>query len=329
MISIPLLRLIITLEAKEDSTLPEFKGSTIRGAFGRSLFGHSCLIDLSQCRSNCPYGDRCAHGYLFETPDLPPDGHVNPGRPPRKLPHPFVFSLGKERQTEFAPEDRLTFHLTLLGKGIDYLPQTIFALSEATEHGLGVERSSFILRQVAAKNTDGHSVVLFQDGKPVTESRLPSIAFSLSDVLFEADSSQEITLEFLTNTRLKEKKGFAKSTDFPGFANTLINRIAELARYHCQSEVPKNVKEQYQRLAHEVQTHSSHLHWNRLERYTSRQIQKNSMGGFRGRITFRGPIAPFLPWIQLGTYIHIGKGTAYGLGQFRIVRYLDNFSDVR
>jgi CRISPR/Cas system endoribonuclease Cas6 (RAMP superfamily) len=42
------------------------------------------------------------------------------------------------------------------------------------------------------------------------------------------------------------------------------------------------------------------------------------MGGFVGEITFQGELEQFLPFIALGEYIHVGKGTSFGLGKYEI-----------
>ena len=42
------------------------------------------------------------------------------------------------------------------------------------------------------------------------------------------------------------------------------------------------------------------------------------MGGFIGKARFIGALEPFLPFIYLGEYLHIGHHTAFGFGQYRI-----------
>jgi len=43
------------------------------------------------------------------------------------------------------------------------------------------------------------------------------------------------------------------------------------------------------------------------------------MGGFVGDISFKGDLEKFLPFIILGEYIHVGKGTSFGLGKYDIL----------
>ncbi len=48
------------------------------------------------------------------------------------------------------------------------------------------------------------------------------------------------------------------------------------------------------------------------------------MRGFLGEITFKGDLEKFLPFIMLGEYIHVGKGTSFGLGKYEINTCYDN-----
>jgi CRISPR/Cas system endoribonuclease Cas6 (RAMP superfamily) len=43
------------------------------------------------------------------------------------------------------------------------------------------------------------------------------------------------------------------------------------------------------------------------------------MGGFLGDITFEGDLAEFLPVIKLGEFLHVGKGTVYGMGKYEMI----------
>jgi hypothetical protein len=48
---------------------------------------------------------------------------------------------------------------------------------------------------------------------------------------------------------------------------------------------------------------------------SSRQEQRINMGGFVGEITFEGDLRSFMPLIKAGEVLHVGKGTAFGLGR--------------
>ena len=71
--------------------------------------------------------------------------------------------------------------------------------------------------------------------------------------------------------------------------------------------------------SYEVKVKKSNLRWFDWERYSNRQETKMMMGGFKGPITFEGEFELFLPFLLLGEYIHVGKGTSFGLGKYQIM----------
>ena len=42
------------------------------------------------------------------------------------------------------------------------------------------------------------------------------------------------------------------------------------------------------------------------------------MGGFVGDVTFEGDVQPFVQIIKAGEILHVGKGTAFGLGRYGV-----------
>jgi CRISPR/Cas system endoribonuclease Cas6 (RAMP superfamily) len=43
------------------------------------------------------------------------------------------------------------------------------------------------------------------------------------------------------------------------------------------------------------------------------------MGGLVGQVTYSGDLRDYLPLLALGELAHVGKGTVFGNGQYRIV----------
>jgi len=66
---------------------------------------------------------------------------------------------------------------------------------------------------------------------------------------------------------------------------------------------------------------SRDLKWFDWERYSARQDTRMKLGGVIGRIAFKGEIGEFMPFIKLGEFLHVGKGTTFGLGKYEIAEY--------
>jgi hypothetical protein len=86
------------------------------------------------CGQRCERGNACPYGYIFET--TPPDESEVLSNL-SEVPRPFVIEPPDDRRTFIPPGERLTFGLTLIGRGINYLPYFIAVFRELGKIGLG------------------------------------------------------------------------------------------------------------------------------------------------------------------------------------------------
>ncbi|MCS7313611.1 MAG: CRISPR system precrRNA processing endoribonuclease RAMP protein Cas6, partial [Acidobacteria bacterium] len=70
----------------------------------------------------------------------------------------------------------------------------------------------------------------------------------------------------------------------------------------------------------QVRTVRQDLAWVDWTSYSRRQATLMQLGGHVGEIEFEGPLMPLWGWLRLGEVVHVGKNTAFGLGQYRIRR---------
>jgi hypothetical protein len=84
--SLALARYRVTFKAVEPLILPEYLGSTLRGAFGHAFRRLCCLARPGE---ECPAPESCPYHLVFETAP-PPDAEAL--RTHEEIPRPFVIA---------------------------------------------------------------------------------------------------------------------------------------------------------------------------------------------------------------------------------------------
>ena len=195
-----LSRYQLRLRACQSVVLPQFLGSTLRGALGHALKEAVCVMNHRDC-GRCMLAERCIYPYIFETPAppiellrgqkgaphpfilMPPlpepdDGPIlRPDPPPRQFKRSeFVYS-GKtlrlvkptpitcsDKGWNLSPGDELVFDLLLVGRAIEYMPYVVYAVREMAKRGLGANRVPFDLSQVAVVDEHGFAQTIYAGG---------------------------------------------------------------------------------------------------------------------------------------------------------------------
>jgi hypothetical protein len=250
-------------------------------------------------------------------------------------PLPIVLEPPLAPRSDYAPGDRLVFNLVMIGKGIGYLPVFIIAVADMAYRGLGRSRSRFELDKVEDE-FDRARRLLYDSASQRVSPYIPKLR-SLNDAGKETMnlSHNQLELLFMTPTRIKHRFGpqlemsgmpsdrsdsrFISSLDFATFMRTLMRRLSWLAEVHCEQPWNLDYDTLLAKAESRVRVVKQNLRWQEWGRYSSRQNAVLKMGGFVGSVTFQGDLAEFLPYIKLGEYLHIGQGTAFGLGKYEIV----------
>jgi hypothetical protein len=130
---------------------------------------------------------------------------------------------------------------------------------------------------------------------------------------------EELRLEFLTPLRVKKYGTYQEAGErltFSTVIDLLLGRLEALAVFHCGA--PWTPQEALRDAARQVHVVTKNLTLQRLERYSNRHRHTLPMHGLLGTLSFAGPLGPFLPLLRMGQYVHIGAGTAFGLGRYEL-----------
>jgi CRISPR-associated endoribonuclease Cas6 len=272
-----------------------------------------CIARRESC-PQCILKEKCAYSYIFETPRA---ATAEVKWRASYDPHPFVIEAPLETTREYLPGENLSFNLILIGRGANYFPYFVLAFEELGRLGIGRGKGKFKLVMVEIFGDAGVPGELIYDGETKTLRAVNSVINSahIAEKVRGLNPSA-VTLRFLTPMRIRFGGSFTNDMDFKIFLRSLLRRLSWLSELYCGEKWDLDYAALLSRAGDSVKTSSSHLRWYDWERYSSRQNTRLKMGGFLGRITFEGELAPFLPFIKMGEYLHIGQGTAFGLGKY-------------
>jgi hypothetical protein len=126
-----------------------------------------------------------------------------------------------------------------------------------------------------------------------------------------------VRLRLLTPLRIKRRRHLVGPAEFElaTLLHALCERIALLAGHYGGEARPE-----WGRLkphADDVRMEHHGLRWQDWTRYSSRQDTLMEMGGLLGELRLAGSgLAAFWPVLGYGQWVHVGKGTSFGLGAY-------------
>jgi hypothetical protein len=309
-----LARYRVELEAgPEGLLLPRYKGSTLRGGFGRVFRRICCAQRQDECHG-CVLRESCPFAYVFET--APPAG-ARALRNLENIPRPFVIEPPLETRQEYRPGEKLSFHLVLVGKGIQFLPYFIVSLDELGRVGIGKGRRPYLLRTVNFVGLDGTEKTIFCASDRTV--RDPG-SFRGAEIIGETvpvGDHQQLRIRLLTMTRLKHDNRFVTALPFHVLVRGLLRRISSLMYFHQGEELDVDFAGLIAR-ATQVETLSEDTRWVDWDRYSGRRDARITLGGLVGTVTYAGDLNEFWPLLKIGEYVHVGKGAVFGMGKYRL-----------
>lgn len=311
-LQLPLARYRLTARMHGELRLPDYAGSLLRGVFGAALRRTACMTGLPKCQE-CPLWRSCPYPALFETPPRP----TQLAQRFSQVPNPYVIEpppLGL-RHVEAGGE--LVFHMVLIGpQALRQLPLVLHAWQRALRHGLGHERVAGEVCAVELIGVDGAAEPVFDAEQ---QQVLPHEAVLVLGTGRPA-AVETLTLHIHTPLRLQHE-------GHPLDAHALRPRtlLAQLLRrtnlmldLHLGIRpVPFDARALVAQ-AETLQDDRRGLRWKDWIRYSSRQQQEMALGGVLGDWVLHGNLAPFLPWLVLGQWLHLGKNATMGMGGYRL-----------
>ncbi|MBS98291.1 MAG: CRISPR-associated protein Cas6 [Oceanospirillaceae bacterium] len=299
----PLARYRFRVRATQPLKLPDFAGSMLRGAFGRSLRKLACMTRRPECKG-CPLITTCPFPMIFETPPI--EDHKLQRF--SQMPNPYVIEPPGGGWRRCEPGDEFEFAMVLIGEAINQLPLIILAWERALENGLSKNNSRCQLKEVWLESPEQR---IYQSG-PDAQIQDHNAAIPPPD-----STAESVTLALKTPLRLQKQGKLVgrQELDARTFCTALARRLQLLNDIHNPG-----VSLDFERLisAAESLRLESDLKWWDWTRYSNRQAQSMTLGGLTGKLTLTGDLKPLIGLLHLGQWLHLGKNATFGLGQYQL-----------
>lgn len=303
------LRYRFVAEALTRIELARYAGSAWRGLIAGSLRRTACITQQPTCEA-CLVCGNCAFFQLFEIAP-PPTGDYRH----RTASHPFVLDLRKDGRRELQPGDELDLGITLIGEANGFLPNLVYALIRAGENGLGRGHGRFALRQVWQEQSLSRG-----DWGQVFDARIGTLMPFDSGPVTLPEPFPKVFVDLVTPLRIKRFGRFVGPAEFQAadFLRHLCWRLDTLDR-QFSAEPPQGFWDRYRAQIGQAPPVESRLRWLDWTRYSSRQATTMQLGGLVGTFELPGAVVTDL-WslLWLGQWVHVGKGTSFGLGVYRL-----------
>lgn len=292
----PLARYRLQFTVSEPFSLPEYAGSALRGAFGRSLRRIACMTKQPSCQ-NCPLYRSCPYTTIFEAP-APITHSVQKFS---QAPNGYIIEPLEWGERDYAAGDIFEFDLVLFGRLISQLALIIFAFKRGLEYNLAGGKATL-------------NDVCFQ-GQSILKNGIITEHLAQLTLPSSLPSNMEIALDTplrLQNDGVPLNESYIhKERLFIGLAK----RLALLSEFHHQPIVLD-----FDQIKQDIQLvkDNKNLHWQDWTRYSSRQKQKMHLGGVIGSWQFEHLSPTLAKLLYLGQWLHCGKNATFGLGKYEI-----------
>lgn len=315
-ISLRLARYRYVFHMRDDLPLPRYAGSLLRGQLGAHLRQISCLTQAASC-NGCPLRSTCPYPTMFESPA--PDHH--PMQQFSQIPNPYVVEPPPIGTLHVPRGSELAFNVVLIGKAVDQLALISHALRAALDKGLGPSHARGVLQRIDVQNSLEAEplswLTIWHKGDATFRAHADVVSATRWPI--HEDSPESIRLVFETPLRLQHQGRPLKPEALTPrkLVADLLRRASLLAEFHADQ--PGFVPD-VGALVRQASTldHDHDLRWYDWARYSSRQRQEMTLGGAIGTWKLSGSLAPLLPWLEIGQWLHLGKNATLGLGRYRL-----------
>jgi hypothetical protein len=229
----------------------------------------------------------------------------------------------------YRPDERFSFGITLIGSIVQYLPYLILSITQQEQEGLGQrlpenrgQRGRYKVECIESYHPfSGQCQTIYAEGKARVDVPALSITHEECEERARHLNPEQLTLRFLTHTRLVDGERLVKRAAFRPLFQRLLERYLALERTYGSQQrlLSDDERRSLVQQAETIQCTSDQTTWHELTSYSNRQKRSTPLSGLLGTATFQGDLQPYLTYLVLGELVHIGKNIVKGCGKYHII----------
>jgi hypothetical protein len=201
-----------------------------------------------------------------------------------------------------------SFGITLFGNGIDFTNNLLLAIERMGQNGLGREAIRFSPEVYSGKR------LIYKDGIVYGKPFVMSLAEHIAE---RPRSAKRWKVSFLTPTRIVHGGRIMRAFSLAGVVSSLIRRLSLIISLH--QDPAFNLKlPALEEFIGGVDVLEDNTKAVQYEGYSSRQGRRLRLQGFTGDIILSGGGEELWALLVAGEIIHVGKGTSFGFGTYKI-----------
>jgi hypothetical protein len=298
-------KLIFTLRLENDVSDP-YALFRIRSDFMKAFHEAACRRDGS-CE-NCTESSKCPYHQTFSQ-TLSEDGTAVKRHQKPSLPFVFDFPLlpGLPKAGQ-----KIEIGLVLAGSAINYVREYLVAVDSLFKPAAGSRKTSTSIELVESVTCSDFRNPVMENGRIPARPEVSTIS-AMDLIEMKTLNPRRIRITITSPMRLLQDGKPHRDLTFPTFVRPLLRRISSLAFYYYGNRLDVDYK-LLSAASDSVTVAENGFSWTDWdgERPGDRTC------GIIGSGVFEGELTDFHPFLLLGEYFHVGKGSPFGMGRYRI-----------
>ena len=306
-----------TLRMTEDSVLPRYKASAIRGGMGDMLLQEFCIREKliegkgDRC-PECDFYDECLVQRIMY-----PEMRIVPDFMSARESVGYIVECSDQRE-EFSEGDELNFTLLLFGKNIFYLSLYLNAVYRLGFAGIGKYRAGYEVSEI--KNVFGKAIL--ENGNIVKERYIirklsDYVNWRLAGLKTGDDIPDKLCLKTITALSLKKNGEMLGELNMDAILDSALRRIYIM---NCFDGIESDNTTRASELTSGLKVIDNRSKKAGVARYSEHKETKIILNGIAGKLSFDVSECEakeiIIKTLLRGELLHVGSNTTFGFGKY-------------